>query len=68
MVKKTQLEIYAYTYFGSISQFAYFIGITPVTLWKWINKKVRPRKNNAEKIEKLTRGVITVDYIRNKMD
>lgn len=68
MVKRTKLEVYAFTYHGTMSEFADFIGITSVTLWKWIMKKAKPSKKNAQRVEKLTNGAITADYLRSRMD
>lgn len=68
MIKRTKLEIYAYSKYGTIKDFAKFIGVTPITLWYWIVKRTKPSKRNAQHIEKLTDGDITEDYLRNKMD
>jgi DNA-binding transcriptional regulator YdaS (Cro superfamily) len=68
MIKRTMLEIYAYSKYGSMKEFANFIGITPVTLWQWIVKRKRPSKRNAQYVEKITDGVITEEYLRDRMD
>jgi DNA-binding transcriptional regulator YdaS (Cro superfamily) len=68
MIKRTKLEIYAYAQYGTIKDFSEIIGVTPVTLWKWIVKRAKPSKRHAQNIERLTNGAITEDYLRNRMD
>lgn len=68
MIKRTKLEIYAYTKYGTLKDFSEVIGVTPITLWKWIVKRAKPSKRHALQIEKLTDGAITEEYLRNRMD
>lgn len=68
MIKRTKLEIYAYSEHGTVKDFVDFIGISNVSFWKWVVKRAKPSIKHAKNIEILTKGVITEEYLRNRMD
>lgn len=66
-MKKTKLEIYAYTNYGSVNKFAEAINLSPIAIWYWLRKIYKPSVKHAKMIEKLTNGEITEDYLRNHL-
>lgn len=41
---------------GGIPQAAWDIGVRESTIWRWLNKKVKPKGNNARRLKDL--GVV----------
>lgn len=68
MLKRTKIEIYAYSNHGTVKDFLDFIGITRMTFWRWVLKRAKPSVKHAKSIEILTKGAITEEYLRNRMD
>ena len=67
-IKRTKLEIYAFTEHGTMTAFADYLGVTNMTLYNWYTKKKRPSKNNALMVERMTHGALTAEYMREWMD
>lgn len=64
MMQRTKLEMYAYSRRMTLRELAKLLDVSIVTLWKWIYKKAKPTVRNAEYVQLMTNGEITVQDLR----
>lgn len=61
-----KLKDYLNKYRISVEEFAYRSDLSATTLWFYFSGKRRPTQRNAEKIERLSDGLVTVFELRGE--